>query len=77
MKLKMKLVGEALAAMPNKGAMEVHLEPFSIMPGDFVTHPLLAQRAMVCVARHIDLVKREVEIFLDFAQEVDGKSPMH
>ena len=77
MNLKMKLVGEALAAMPNVEPMAVNLDPFSIVPGDFVTHPLFPQRALVCVARHIDLVKREVEVFLDFAREVDGKSPMH
>lgn len=77
MKLKMKLVGNALAAMPNVEPMPINLEPFSIVPGDLVTHPISPQCALICVARHIDLVKREVEVYLDFAPEVDGKSPMH
>ena len=77
MKLKMKLVGDALAAMPNVAPMEVNLEPFSIAPGDFVTHPVAPQRALICVARHVDLTKREVEVFLDFAREANGHPPMH
>lgn len=77
MKLKMKLVGAALAAMPDAGLVELNLEPFSVAIGDFLTHPLFPQRALVCVARHIDLVRREVEVYLDFAEQIEGMAPMH
>lgn len=77
----LKLVGEAALEWERSGkpapTAQAHVEAFGIQRGDFVTHPLFPERAMQCMARHINLVTREVELFLDFAEEHDGPGTAH
>ena len=64
MKLVLILTGDARADMPKVEPTEVNVEPLSIGPGDYVTHPI-SGRLLYCVARHVNLVSREIEVILD------------
>ena len=81
MNVMMRIVGEALTELQARKQpqpkMRPHVEPFAIQVGDFVTHPLFPDRALRCVARHFNLVAREVELYLDFADEPEGPGPTH